>query len=142
MTSGGGGGGGAGAGVPREGRQGLLSGQGSTAFCGPDLSVVDVPVSCRPCSNSPRRSSGMVPQIQFIDIVIDLLCAAEMCTHSANCRRPLRSRRCSSWRRFLTCLLLCIDKYRGRRSCDMQRQVPAFPGDSPRCLSFVCRQRS
>ena len=69
-------------GVPREGPQGLLPGQGSTALRGPDPSVCGLP--CNPAGCVPR-CFWMVHQIQFTDRVCHLLCAAETCTHSANC---------------------------------------------------------
>ena len=73
-------------GVPGEGLQGLLSGQGSTALRGPD------PLGCgRPCD-----PAGRVPEVQgvLLDGASDQVhrqsaltscCSAETCTHSANC---------------------------------------------------------
>ena len=67
----GGGVGGAGVAVPREGLQGLLSGQGSTAFCVQILSVVDVPAFLQvEFQQSKPYLSVKVLQIQFIGRVL------------------------------------------------------------------------
>ena len=55
--------------APREGLQGLLSGQGSTAFCVEILSVVDVPVIMQVEFQQSKMYVWMVPQIQFFDRV-------------------------------------------------------------------------
>ena len=73
VTSGGGGGGQGWGGVPREGLQGLLSGQGSTALRGQTLTVVDVPVILQVEFQQSKLYVWMVAQIQFIDRVLRVL---------------------------------------------------------------------